>query len=122
MQMKQGMAIFLALSYIIMTFYQPVWFQWLVSFTVFTFILVSIPSLKGMTAKLMGELAALTVLLLIGQEKWINVIISGALVNLTIVAIFVLTPILGIPFRTGGYLSPYDLSYIKKETVPRFSI
>ncbi|MCM3790116.1 hypothetical protein M3221_17155 [Domibacillus indicus] len=121
--MKQGMSIFLALSYIIMTFSQPVWFQWLVSFTVFTFILISIPSLKGMTAKLMGGLAALTILLLIGQEKWINIIISGALVNLTIVAIFVLTPILGIPFRTGGYIeSLRSILYKKRNSASFFYI
>ncbi|WNS77749.1 hypothetical protein RRU94_04375 [Domibacillus sp. DTU_2020_1001157_1_SI_ALB_TIR_016] len=121
--MKQGMSIFLALSYIIMTFYQPVWLQWLVSFTVFTFILISIPSLKGMTAKLMGGLAALTILLLIGQEKWIDIIISGALVNLTIVAIFALTPILGIPFRTGGYIeSLRSILYKKRNSASFFYI
>lgn len=118
--MKQGIAIFLAFSYAVLQFYSSSWFQWLAAFLVFLFIVLSITSLKGMVARLMGLLSMLSLLLLIGQEQWLTVLKEGALINLTVVAIFVLTPVLGIPFRTGGYIESLRSVLFKKRNSVSF--
>lgn len=119
--MKKAIPICLAFSYVALAFSDAAWLEIVVSLIVFAFLILTVPSLKGRAAKLISVLAVLTALLLINQENWLDTLVDGALMNLTIVAIFVLTPVLGIPFRTGGYTNALrSLLYKRRNSVPFF--
>lgn len=98
------MSIFLALGYVVIELTEWDWFSKIISGFIFLFIIFSLPSLKGAVARIILIMIVLTILILFQEKNVWSIILDGARVNLTLVTIFILTPILGITVRTGGYI------------------
>lgn len=96
-------AILLPIGYIFIELLNYSVFNTVVSLLVFTFILKSIFHLQGAVAKIIYVLIGLTILLLISADNVIDILLNGALVNLPIVSILMLTPLLGISVKVAGY-------------------
>lgn len=94
----------LAFSYIIIELTDLTIYKHFTSMIILFFILTSLLNLKGASAKITVFLITLTIILLLNVENVISIVIEGARVNLTLVTIFILTPILGITVKTGGYV------------------
>ncbi|HZG72989.1 MAG TPA: hypothetical protein VEY51_15735 [Chondromyces sp.] len=118
--MKKYLILFLAFSYVGANLVHLDVLNQLVSAIVLVYILSTLPNLQGMVAKLMIVLSVLTVFFLIGQRNIWSIIHEGTHVNLAIVTIFALTPVLSIPFRTGGYMETLKSVLHKKRNQVSF--
>lgn len=98
------LSVLLAISFLLMEMTPFYFIKKIVSLLVLLFILISIFNLKGTIAKIVYILMGMTFIILIGNKNIMNTLMEGALVNLPIVCIFVLTPLLGISIKVGGYI------------------
>ncbi|MFS0575644.1 hypothetical protein AB1K83_08420 [Sporosarcina sp. 179-K 3D1 HS] len=98
------LAILLVVNYILIQFLDNQLMRNFASVYTCFYILLSLPALRGMVARITYVLLLSTVALLVGQSDFLHVLMEGAITNLSIVCILVLTPLLGIPVRTGDYI------------------
>lgn len=99
-----AVCIVFAFSYIVIELADWTFYKYLTSFVILFFILFSLKNLKGTSGKITALLMVLTILLLFDADNVFSAVMEGARVNLTLVTIFILTPLLGITVRTGGYV------------------
>lgn len=81
----------------------------IVSWLVIIFIILALKHLRGLIAIIVYTMLGLTVFFLIGNNDALSIIESGARTNLALSAIFISTPLLGIPVRTGDYIRSLKL-------------
>lgn len=113
--MRSILSVLLVANFILMQVTNHPYIHFFVGLYICFYIIASLPFLKGMSAKITIGLMAMTILLLIGKEKFYILLVEGATTNLSIVCILILTPLLGIPVRVGNYLKSlgYLLSKLK---------
>lgn len=98
------LAIILALGFIVTELVSYPLFEYIISGTILLLMLISLPQLRGATAIITYLLLGLGAILLIGNKEAVTIIIEGVRTNLTLITIFVVTPMLGITIRTSNYI------------------
>lgn len=98
------LAILLVVNYILIQWLDSQWIRDIASIYTCFYIFISLPVLRGMVARMTYVLLLSTGALLIGQPDFLRIVMDGAISNLSIVCILVLTPLLGIPVKTGDYI------------------
>lgn len=118
---KQGLMIsFLAVGYVLLELVPVASVKLLVSLVIIGVILCVLPRTQGslMIISLILLVLGVTFMLVYGAtiEEWLK----AARVNLTLVAIFLFTPLLGISVRTGGYVDALKLILSRRMNNPSF--
>jgi DcuC family C4-dicarboxylate transporter len=118
---NQGLMIsFLAVGYVLLEIFPVGSVKVLVSLVIIGVIFWVLPRTQGslMVISLILLVLGVTFMLVYGAtlEEWLK----AARVNLTLVAIFLFTPLLGIPVRTGGYVDALKLILSSRMNNPNF--
>lgn len=98
------LTILLALGFMVTEVVQSIYLKNAVSIIILLFILLALTQIRGTIAIITYLLIFLGIILLIGKENIPSIVLEGARTNLTLVAIFIVTPLLGIPVKTGKYI------------------
>ncbi|WP_153731787.1 hypothetical protein [Sporosarcina obsidiansis] len=107
--MKSILSLLLIVSFFILQLTNDPYVHFIVDVYIFLYVITSLPYIKGTTAKITIGLLGMTILLLIGKKDFFTILMEGASTNLSIVCIFLLTPLLGIPVKAGDYLKTLDI-------------
>lgn len=75
-----------------------------VNIIILLFIILSLPKLTGIVAIITYSMTILSLFLLVTNDLTVSKIIEGARTNLSLIAIIIFAPILGISIRTGNYI------------------
>lgn len=117
----QGILIgFLAIGFILLQIVPIKGNETFISFLILAVIIWVLPGVRGSTLIISLFLLSTAVVLMLfyqvpGQE-WI----ASIRINLTLVAIFLVVPLLGIPVKTGGYIEALKMVLRKKMNQPYF--
>lgn len=117
----QGILIgFLAIGFILLQLVPATEIETLVSFIILSVIIWVLPGVRGSTLVISLFLLITAVALMLYHRvpgaEWIG----SMRINLTLVAIFLLVPLLGIPVKTGGYVEALKMVLSKKMNEPHF--
>ncbi|MBT2757848.1 hypothetical protein J7E71_18335 [Mesobacillus foraminis] len=118
---RQGAIIaLLALGYILLELFPSHSIKTMVSLAIMMIILLVLPMIRGSLMVISAVLltAGIFLMAMYGAtwEEWLK----ASRVNLTLVAIFLFTPLLGIPVRTGGYVEALKTVMAGKMDNPNF--
>lgn len=105
----------LPLGFIMMELFDNLYLKNLIGWIIILYILISAPRLKGIIAVITYLMLFGSAFLIIGSDNKIEILIEGASMNLTLVTIFILTPLLGITVKTGDYINSLKIILIKKK-------
>jgi C4-dicarboxylate transporter, DcuC family len=118
---KQGLMIsFLAVGYVLLEMFPLGWVKLLISLMIIGVILWVLPRTQGSLMVISLILLVLGVIFMLVYGATLEEWLKAARVNLTLVAIFLFTPLLGIPVRTGGYVDALKLILSRRMNNPNF--
>ena len=117
----QGILIgFLAIGFIVLQLVPAVEIQTLVSLIILSVIIWVLPGIRGSTLVISLFLLITAVTLMIYYRVPVQEWVGSMRINLTLVAIFLLVPLLGIPVKTGGYVEALKMVLSKIMNEPHF--
>lgn len=99
----------LAAGFIIIELFNIDFLNQFISIVILLFIILSLPYLRGAMLYIVSFVMVLTVILFWNQTDVFSLVLSGATINLPLVALFIFAPLLGIPVRTGEYVEALKL-------------
>ncbi|RFU70896.1 hypothetical protein D0469_02780 [Peribacillus saganii] len=121
MEGTQGIIIsLLAVGYLCLEIVQVEAVKMLVSLVIIGVILWILPRIRGSLMIISIILLAAGIILMLVYGATLGEWLKAARINLTLVAIFLFTPLLGIPVRTGGYVEALKVVLAKKMNSPSF--
>lgn len=118
---RQGLIIsFIAVGYVLLEIFPASFIKLLVSFVIIGVIFWVLPRTHGSLMVISFTLLILGIIFMViygaSLDEWMN----AARINLTLVAIFLFTPLLGIPVRTGGYVESLKLVLSRRMNNPNY--
>jgi DcuC family C4-dicarboxylate transporter len=118
---SQGILIsLLAFSYILLQFFPIQLVKFLVSLLILAIILWVMPRIRGSTLVVSSTLLCIALGLMIYHGASFQEWLEAMRVNVTLVALFLFVPLLGIPVRTGGYVEALKLVLSRRMNNPYF--
>lgn len=105
--------VMIAFGYIFNYFHESQLLQIILSVGIVVFIILSLSALQGSLKFITYILLIAAFTIFIGTRATIWEWLDGVRVNLTLVSIFTLVPLLGIPVRLGGYLESLKLLFAR---------
>ncbi|TCN21104.1 hypothetical protein [Mesobacillus foraminis] len=118
---RQGIMIgLLAVGYMLVELIPVHLVKMVVSLVIMLVILWVLPRVQGSFMVISLSLLSAGILLMILYHASLEEWLKAARVNLTLVAIFLFTPLLGIPVRTGGYVEALKTLLARKMNNPNF--
>lgn len=105
--------VMIAFGYIFNYFLESQLLQIILSVGIVVFIILSLSALQGSLKFITYILLIAAFTIFIGTRATIWEWLDGVRVNLTLVSIFTLVPLLGIPVRLGGYLESLKLLFAR---------
>lgn len=109
----------IAFGYIFNYFLESQLLGKILSVGIVVFILFSLSALQGSLKIITYSLLLAAIVIFVGVKAPIGDWLDGVRINLTLVSIFTLVPLLGIPVRLGGYLE--SLKYLFERVHPKSS-
>lgn len=103
--------VIIALSYVFIYFFPIQQAEMIVSSLIIIFIFLSLPALQGSLKVITYTLLIIAITLFLSLKAPMLDWFDGVRVNLTLVSIFTLVPLLGIPVRLGGYLESLKILF-----------
>ncbi|WP_394138251.1 hypothetical protein [Cytobacillus oceanisediminis] len=117
----QGILIgFLAIGYILLQVFPGAEVEFFVSIISLAVIIWVLPGVRGSTLLISAFLLVTSVGLLIYHHVQAQEWLQSMRINITLVAIFLVVPLLGIPVKTGGYVDALKVVLYKKMNEPYF--
>ncbi|WP_102264444.1 hypothetical protein [Mesobacillus jeotgali] len=117
----QGILIgFLAIGFILLQLLPVTEVKWFVSFIALAVIILVMPRIRGTTLVISVFLMFAAVSLMVYHHVPAHEWIKSLRINITLVAIFLVVPLLGIPVKTGGYVEALKIVLYKKMNEPYF--
>ncbi|WP_134702776.1 hypothetical protein [Ammoniphilus sp. YIM 78166] len=110
----------LAISYLLLQIYPGQEMEAVVSVIILGVIVWVMPRIRGSTLTISTVLLLLAVGLMVYYEASVQEWLQAARVNLTLIALFLFVPLLGIPVRTGGYVEALKIVLARSMNEPRF--
>ncbi|WP_174732400.1 hypothetical protein [Mesobacillus harenae] len=117
----QGIFIgFLAVSFILMKILPVPQIEWIVSLVIIAVIAWVLPGVRGSTLVISVFLLTTAIALMlyhrVPAQEWMD----SLRINITLVAIIIFVPLLGIPVRTGGYVDALKVVLFQRMNEPNF--
>ncbi|MEH7386235.1 hypothetical protein V7147_12575 [Bacillus sp. JJ1521] len=118
---NQGMIIcLLAIGYITLELFPVGSVKAIVSIMIISVIIWILPRIRGSIMIISLILLIVGIIFMVFYGATVQEWLDAARINLTLVAIFLFTPLLGIPVRTGGYVSALKLVLSTRMNNPNF--
>jgi len=117
----QGIAIsFLAIGYVLIELFNLAFLENLVSILIITVIIGILPRMNGAVKNISVLLLVAGITFMIYYDATLQQWLESVRSNLTLVAIFLFSPLMGIPVRTGNYVDSLKLVFSKNMNRPTF--
>lgn len=110
----------LACGYILLQFFHEHWLETSLSILIGLIIVAILPTLRGSTMVVSVVLLISGIILFSLNRAPIQQWLDGFQVNVTLVALFIFSPLLGIPIKTGGYVQALKVVCKNKMDHPYF--
>lgn len=110
----------LSICFILLQMVSEIYIGNFISFVILVTIIWCLPGMRGTTLYISIFLLITGLFLMLYHQAPIMEWVTSLRVNLTIVAIFIVVPLLGIPVRTGGYVEALKIVLAHKMDKPYF--
>ncbi|BAU28296.1 hypothetical protein DFP93_101374 [Aneurinibacillus soli] len=110
----------LACGYILLQFFHQHWLEIGLSIIIGLIIVTILPTLRGSTMVVSVVLLVGGIILLSANRAPVQEWLAGFRINLTLVALFIFSPLLGIPIKIGGYVQALKSVFKEKMNQPYF--
>ncbi|ALC91591.1 hypothetical protein AM500_18730 [Bacillus sp. FJAT-18017] len=118
---RQGLLIsFLAFGYVLLEVFPVGTVKVVVSLVIIGVIFLVLPRTQGSLMIISFTLLIIGIIFMTMNQASIEEWLNAARINLTLVAIFLFTPLLGIPVRTGGYIESLKMVVSKGMNNPNY--
>lgn len=110
----------LACGYILLSFFHGHWLETGLSMMIGFIVIAILPTLRGSTMIVSVVLLVSGIVLMLMNQASVQEWLDSFRINLTLVALFVFSPLLGIPIKIGGYVQALKVAFKEKMNHPYY--